>query len=103
MSDINSVVYNFRFTWDEGKRQENIGKRGLDIAVLAEKVFADPNLIVRQDARKEHGEDRYLAYGIAGGLRLCLCFTPRGETIHLITVFRVNKKDWEKYYGGKTS
>ncbi|MCL2380584.1 MAG: BrnT family toxin [Treponema sp.] len=89
------------FSWNEAKRQENIKKRGLDIAVLASKVFADPNVIFRQDIRKDYGEDRYLAYGMASGLRICICFTLRGEVVHLITIFKVNKKDWEKYYAGK--
>jgi len=98
--DNNSMVNEVRFTWDEAKRQENINKRGLDIAVLAAKVFADKTVVIRQDSRKDYGEDRYLAYGVSDSLRLCICFTPRGEsTIHLITIFKVNKREWEKYHG----
>ena len=100
MYDNNNMADAIRFTWDETKRQENINKRGLDIAVLSGKVFEDQTVIIRQDTRKDYDEDRYLAYGVVDGVRLCVCFTPRDEnTIHLITIFKVNKRDWEKYHG----
>jgi len=53
------------FKWDENKRRKNIEKRGLDIVILAPKVFADPNAEIERDFRKHYGEDRYLIYGMA--------------------------------------
>ena len=84
--------------WDEGKRNENIKKRGLDIAILAPKVFEDPDAQIEPDLRKDYGEDRFLIYGLADDLRLCICFTPREDVIWLITIFKLHKKDWEKHY-----
>jgi uncharacterized DUF497 family protein len=49
-------VSNIKFKWDENKRQENIEKRGLDIAILAPKVFADPNAEIEKDSRKHYGK-----------------------------------------------
>jgi len=89
---------NKEYSWYAGKRQENIEKRGLDFVEFAPKIFADPNVVIRPDNRKDYGEKRYLAFGIADGMRLCLCFTPRKELIHLITIYKANKKDWEKNY-----
>jgi len=63
------------------------------------RFFADPNVVIRPDNRKDYGEKRYLAFGIADGMKLCLCFTPRKGLIHLITIYKANKKDWEKNYG----
>jgi len=34
MCDNKGVAHEVKFTWDEAKRQANIAKRGLDIAVL---------------------------------------------------------------------
>ena len=79
--------------------QLHIDKRGLDFVEFAPKIFADPNVVIRPDDRKNYGEERYLAFGIANGMRLCLCFTRRRGLIHLITIYKVNKKDWEKNYG----
>jgi len=90
---------NKEYSWYSGKRQENIYKRGLDFVEFAPKIFADPNVVIRIDKRKNYGEKRYLAFGIADGMRLCLCFTLRNELIHLITIYKVNKRDWEKNYG----
>lgn len=102
MSDNNYVKDEIKFSWNEDKRQENIAKRGLDIAILAVKVFNDPNAKIRPDLRKEYGEDRFLIYGKADDLRICICFTLRNTEIHLITIFKMHKKDWEKYYGKET-
>jgi len=81
---------NKEYSWYAGKRQENINKRGLDFVEFAPKIFADPNVVIRPDNRKDYGE--------ADGMRLCLCFTPRKGLIHLITIYKANKKDWEKNY-----
>jgi len=99
----NYVANEIRFIWDEGKRKENIKKRGFDIAILAPKVFRDPNAEIEPDLRKDYGEDRYLIYGLADDLRLCICFTPRDDAIWLITIFKLHKKDWEKHYGKKSN
>ena len=99
----NNVMNEIKFMWDEGKRKENIKKRGLDIAILAPMVFNDPNAEIERDLRKNYGEDRYLIYGLADGLRLCICFTPREDVIWLITIFKLHKKDWEKHYGTKNN
>ena len=86
------------FEWDEEKRQKNIKKRGLDFATLAPLVLADPNVVIKQDERQDYGEERWQAYGAVNGLCLCVCFTLRGNIVRLITIFRLNKKDWEKCY-----
>ena len=86
------------FEWDEEKRQKNIDKRGLDIAVLAPLLFAEPDTIIRPDNREDYGEKRQLAFGIVNGVRLCVCFTLRENVIRLITIYKINKRDWEKHY-----
>jgi uncharacterized DUF497 family protein len=91
------------YEWFEGKRQEIILTRGLDIAVLAPLVLSDPNVVIKEDDRNDYGEERYLAYGMAEGMRLCLCWTLRDGKIHLITVFKMHKKQWEQYYERKIS
>ena len=89
------------FEWDEEKRYKNINERGLDIAALGPLVLADPNVVIRQDERQDYGEERWQAYGNVDGLCLCVCFTLRGNVIRLITIFKLNKTDWEKHYEGK--
>ena len=90
---------NNKYSWHPGKREQNIKERGLDFVELADDVFADPNVVIKLDTCGEYGEIRFLAYALVGGKRLCLCFTPRGRLVHLVTIFRVNEKRWRKYYG----
>ena len=87
------------YEWFEAKRQKILATRKLDIVVLAPKVFADPNVIIERDNRRNYGEERFLAYALVDGTRICLCFTPRNEKILLITVFKMHKKPWEAHYG----
>ena len=88
-----------KFEWDEKKRQKIIDERGLDIAVLAPMVITARNTIFKPDTRQDYGEERWLAFGVVKGLRLCVCFTLRRDVVRLITIYKVNKKDWENYYG----
>jgi uncharacterized DUF497 family protein len=89
---------NKELEYDPEKNQRNIEERGLSFD-LAEFVLADPNVAIKQDLRKDYGEHRFIAYGLVEGLRLRLCFTPRGTKIRVISLHQVHKKNWEKHYG----
>ena len=89
---------NEKYSWDPEKRDQNIKERGLDMVRLADDIFNDPNVVIEQDVRG-YGEERYLAYGLVGEKRLCLCFTPRNGKMHLITVYKIHERIWRKHYG----
>ena len=90
---------NEKYSWNPEKREMNIKERGLDFVLLAEDIFSSPDLVIRPDIRREYDEDRFLAFALVEGKRLCLCFAPREDKIHLITIFKMHKKQWEAYYG----
>jgi uncharacterized DUF497 family protein len=96
-SVINEV--NAKYSWNPKKREQTIKERGLDFVLLADSILQDPDVVIRPDIRHSYGEDRFLAYSFVEGKRLCLCFAPREDKIHLITVFKMHKKQWETYYG----
>jgi uncharacterized DUF497 family protein len=85
------------FIWDEAKYQGNIKDHQLNFEI-AEFVMADPNAQTMEDLREDYGEQRFLTYGIAFGLRLCLCWTPRDGNIRVISLFKVKEKIWRKRY-----
>ena len=89
---------NIVLDYDPKKNRLNIELRDLDFE-LAAFVLTDPKVFTKRDVRKDYGEDRYLSFGKAGDLRLCVCWTPRDGKIRVITVFQVHKKEWEKNYG----
>ena len=93
------MTENLFFEWDEAKRNQNIVNHGIDF-VEAVSVFDDPKVSIVPDNRKEYGEERYNAYGMSNGRCLRVCFTMRGEdNIHIISIFKVDKKEWNKHYG----
>jgi len=92
------MVDELKYEWDEVKRQKNIIERGLDIAVLAPMLISGDHTIFMPDRRQDYGEERWLAFGLVKNLRLCVCFTLRLDVVRLITIYKVNKKDWENFY-----
>jgi len=83
--------------YDNAKNKRNIAKRDLpfDLAAL---VLADPNAVCEEDMRKDYGEPRYITYGMVAGMKLRLCWTPRGEKTRVITLYQVHDKEWSKHY-----
>jgi uncharacterized DUF497 family protein len=92
------TIYNGILEYDDKKNRRNIEERGLSFDV-AKHVLADPNVAARIDDRKDYGETRIVSYGLADGDRLRLCWTPRGDKIRVISLYKVHLKEWEKYYG----
>lgn len=84
------------FTWDAQKNEVNIAKHGFDFAD-AEFVFQS-KLLVRQDSRKEYGEDRYQGIGKIGDVTVVVIFTLREpETIRIISLRKANRSERKAY------
>lgn len=69
--------------WDERKAQENLAKHGVAFDVAIE-VFADPKLVLAEDAGHSGAEPRYFAFGRVRGGILTVRFTVRGERARII-------------------
>jgi len=86
-----------KLEWDENKRQKVLAEHGVDFADAAE-LFEDENAAVYIDDRRDYGEVRINVYGFVDGQRMRVCFTARADKIRIITMFKVGKKEWSKYY-----
>lgn len=64
-----------RFSWDSEKSDVNFQERGFDCA-FASLIFEAPTL-EREDTRRDYGERRIIAIGLAAGLELTICYTDR--------------------------
>jgi hypothetical protein len=64
-----------RFGWDEAKSGRNLCDRGFEFATL---IFEGPTL-EREDTRRDYGERRVVAIGIAQGISLTVVCTDRTE------------------------
>ncbi len=84
-----------RYTFDETKRRANIAVRGIDF-LLAENFVWDSALVV-EDTRSDYGERRFIALGLVGARVHVLVFTPRGETVRIISLRKANRREVARY------
>ena len=64
-----------RFEWDQTKSDTNFEDRGFDFE-FATLIFDGPTLEV-EDRRKDYGERRMIAIGVADDLHLTVVYTDR--------------------------
>ena len=64
-----------RYSWDRKKSDANYRERGFDFS-FASMIFEGPVLIV-EDQRRDYGERRFVAIGLADQIHITLVFTDR--------------------------
>ena len=89
-----------RFEWDAAKSDANLRDRGFDFE-FASLIFNGPTL-EREDRRKDYGERRVVATGIADGSHLTVVYTDRqgsDEQIlrRIISAHRSNRRERTRY------
>jgi uncharacterized protein len=85
-----------RFEWDPVKSEANLQQRGFDFA-FASLIFESRTVEV-EDRRRDYGELRLVAIGVADGLHLTVVYTDRitraGLTIRrIISARRSNRRE----------
>lgn len=92
------------FEWDSHKAESNLRKHGVSFEV-AQRVFADPNVLMTQD-RIEDGEMRWQTVGKVDGSLLLLVahtfweedeFGEEIEVIRIISARSVTRKERQRY------
>lgn len=75
------------FQWDEVKNERNIDKHRIDFDDAID-IFLNP-ILVKKDTRRDYGEDRFLALGIARGVALYVVFTDKPDgAIRIISAWK---------------
>lgn len=89
-----------RFTWDRKKSAENLREREFDFE-FATLVFEGPTL-EREDNRRDYGDKRVVAIGLAQGIALTVVFTDRAETgvvvRRVISARLSNRRERQAYF-----
>lgn len=88
-----------RFTWDPEKSERNFAERAFDFAFAAS-IFTGPTL-ERIDVRRDYGEVRLIALGMAGDIPLTVVYTDRveaGEVVRRIISARVSSRRERQVY-----
>jgi len=83
------------FEWDEAKRLENIEKHGFDFVSAAQLSMGDHTRKRARDGRD--GEERWMATGIIHGLYATAVYTPRGDSMRMISLRRA-RDDERKHH-----
>ncbi|MEP7273754.1 MAG: BrnT family toxin [Acidobacteriota bacterium] len=66
------------FDWDARKSERNLAERGFDFEFAAQ-IF-DGRTLEREDTRRDYGERRVIAIGVAEDIALTVVYTDRAET-----------------------
>jgi len=89
-----------RFSWDLRKSAENLLARGFDFE-FATLAFEGPTL-ERQDQRRDYGEQRVVAIGLAEGIALTVVYTDRAEAgvvvRRIISARMSNRRERQAYF-----
>ncbi len=81
--------------FDPVKNARNIRERGLSFQ-LAE-AFEFETAVIRLDDRKDYGESRFNALGYIGQRLYVMTFTPRVDTIRVISLRKANNREIRRY------
>ncbi len=89
-----------RYTWDRTKSDANYRDRGFDFA-FASPVFEGLTLVV-EDRRRDYGERRFIAIGLADSVHLTVVYTDRvgksGRVIRrIISARRSSRRERQRY------
>lgn len=88
-----------RFAWDRVKSARNFLERGFDFEFAAQ-VFDRPTL-EREDDRRDYGERRFVAVGLADGVLLTVVYTDRagdgGAVRRIVSARRSNGNERKAY------
>ena len=88
------------FSWDPKKSSANLADRGFDFEFAA--LIFEQVTLERRDDRRDYGERRVLAIGLAQGLHLTVAYTDRGESgeeieRRIISARRSNRRERTAY------
>ncbi|HET7850255.1 MAG TPA: BrnT family toxin [Pseudolabrys sp.] len=84
-----------RITFDPAKRERTLRERGLDFAAAAE-VFAAETIDIL-DLRRDYGERRINSVGFLRGRMVIICWTPRGDARHVISMRKANDREKARF------
>lgn len=85
------------FQWDDRKAADNYLKHGVGFE-MARGAFSDPFALEWLDDRRDYGEERYCLIGMSEGRLLFVVYTPRGDTIRIISARGAEPHERRKYH-----
>lgn len=78
-------------TFDPAKDASNVRKHGASLVLASEIDWSD--VIARPDNRRDYFELREIGYAVIQDRLYCVVFTQRGETMHIISLRKANRRE----------
>ena len=100
--DVSYDFNGYHFIWNSEKYQINVQKHNIRFEEAAT-VIADPYTDYYADDEHTDDEDRFIAIGYSGKLRLlvvCHCLRDNDSTYRLISARKATNAERESYEGG---
>ncbi|AGR70150.1 BrnT family toxin [Burkholderia pseudomallei] len=82
-------------TFDPTKNKTNIAKHGVSLALAAQLDWSD--VLSYVDDRRDYSEVREVGFGVIGDRLYCVVFTQRGDSMHIISMRKANKREVKSY------
>ena len=83
------------FEWDPAKEARNVAERGLDFTT-ASQIWNGP-VVEKTDDRRNYGETRIIATGVADGTTLVIVYTWRGQRRRIISARKANSRERQRF------
>jgi uncharacterized DUF497 family protein len=89
------------FEWDDAKAAINLATHGVSFEG-ARQACHDAFATVREDRRRNYGEDRYVLLGMSQDRLLCVAYTLRGKRIRIISARLAEPHERRRYHEENT-
>jgi uncharacterized DUF497 family protein len=83
------------FSFNPAKNARNVALHGVSLARAVD--FEWEGALIVEDARRDYGERRYLAFGRIESRLYVLVHTPREGRVHVISLRKANKREVRRY------
>jgi uncharacterized protein len=84
------------FKWDESKRVSNLRKHGIDFSNIP--LVFDGLIVTVEDDRFDHGEERFVAFGLLQGHVVVIVHTESEDYIRIISARKATKYEQKNYF-----
>ncbi len=84
-----------RISFDPAKSEKNAIERGLPFDMVADLQWGSTTIKI--DTRHDYGEQRLQILGVIGERLYMVIATFRGDTVHVISLRKANKKEGIRY------
>ena len=80
-----------KIEYDESKSRQNVERRGIHFADAME-LLSGPHVLL-QDARRDYGEMRLVAYGLIRDRMPVCVYTLRGDVYRIISLRKASRRE----------